>query len=177
MDLGPDEPAEVLAADIVLDRQVRRVSSVDVDRSTLALVEGLLDREKDALAAHFGLALGCREGPSFLRYTSGGFYRRHRDRGDHADWPPAAHRRLSVVVFLNASRAASAEGEFDGGELVVFPDPEDASAPVEVVPARGALVAFPADRLHEVRVVAAGVRDVIVDWFYEGAPPAPRRAT
>jgi predicted 2-oxoglutarate/Fe(II)-dependent dioxygenase YbiX len=42
------------------------------------------------------------------------------------------------------------------------------TSPVEVQPAAGLLVAFPADALHEVTVVQGGVRDVVVDWFYGG---------
>jgi predicted 2-oxoglutarate/Fe(II)-dependent dioxygenase YbiX len=172
MDHGRQEPGEVLAADIVLDRQARRVASIEVDQATLSFVEALLDRAKETLAAHFGLALGVREGPSFLRYEPGAFYGRHRDRGEHRDWPAAARRRVSVVVFLNSSCAAAAHGEFEGGELLILPDDlAGMSAPVEVIPVRGALVAFPSDCIHEVAVVTAGARDVIVDWFYERMPP------
>jgi predicted 2-oxoglutarate/Fe(II)-dependent dioxygenase YbiX len=77
---------------------------------------------------------------------------------------------VSVVVFLNTSRAAAADGEFEGGELRILPEGPDGSVAVEVVPSTGALVAFPSDSVHEVHVVTAGVRDVIVDWFYEGTP-------
>ena len=37
---------------------------------------------------------------------------------------------------------------------------------LEITPREGLLVAFDAARLHEVRPVAGGIRDVIVDWFY-----------
>jgi predicted 2-oxoglutarate/Fe(II)-dependent dioxygenase YbiX len=117
------------------------------------------------VAGNFGVTLTSREGASFLRYPPGGLYRPHRDRAVVASWPDAARRLVAVVVFLNSSRAIDVAGGFDGGVLRLFADGE---APfVEVHPRAGTLVAFRADRLHEVTPVRHGTRETIVDWYYE----------
>lgn len=162
MDRGASEPAEILRGDIGLDEAVRQASSIDVDAQTLASVEQRLDSERQAIGTFFGLALTAREGAGFLRYAPGGFYRLHRDHGILASWPAAAHRRISIVVFLNDSTDSPAAGEFGGGALRLH----DAVPPRDLVPREGLLVAFPATTLHEVLPVRDGTRDAIVDWFY-----------
>jgi predicted 2-oxoglutarate/Fe(II)-dependent dioxygenase YbiX len=169
MGRGIAEPAEVLESDVTLDRAARHASSIEVDPTTLAEVEAQLDVARDAIAAHYKMPLVRREGPGFVRYGPGGFYRLHRDRASDADWPGASKRLISLIVFLNSSRSGSAAGEFSGGELVIFPELPGEAAPseaLEVVPRQGMLVAFHAVTLHEVRPVAGGMRDVIVDWYY-----------
>ena len=109
------------------------------------------------------MSLGEREGAGFIRYPAGGFYRAHRDRGNDPQWQPAARRAAAIVLFLNASRASGAGGDFDGGILRLhLPD-----GAVDVVPVPGLLIAFPADALHEVTEVRDGTRDAIVDWYYD----------
>ena len=161
MDRGSADPAEILHDGLALDAAVRRASSIEVDPVTLATVEGRLDAARSSLSARCGVALSGREGAGFIRYCDGGFYGPHRDRGDDPDWPAAARRRIAVVVFLNS-------GGFRGGELMIYPEPpaETLRHAVEITPCEGLLVAFDAARLHEVRPVEGGTRDVIVDWFY-----------
>ena len=168
MDRGTAEPAEVFDAGASLDLDARRATSVEIDPATLATVEATLDAARDAIAAHYHLSLVSREGPGFLRYGPGGFYRRHRDRAVDAVWPGAARRLVSLIVFLNSSRSRPAPGEFSGGELLIFPEsPDDVtgSEAMKVTPCLGSLVAFHAATFHEVRPVAGGIRDVIVDWY------------
>jgi len=162
MDRGASEPAEILRRDISVDEAVRQASSIDVDALTLAGVEQRLDAERRTIGTFFGLALAAREGAGFLRYGPGGFYRPHRDHGILASWPAAAHRRISIVVFLNDSTDGSPAGAFGGGALRLY----DAAQPQDLVPREGLLVAFPATTLHEVLPVRDGIRDAIVDWFY-----------
>jgi predicted 2-oxoglutarate/Fe(II)-dependent dioxygenase YbiX len=168
MDRGTGEPAEVLSGGIGLDEFARRATSIDVDTRTLRAVEERLDATRDLLSARCGTALGGREGTGFLRYAEGGFYGPHRDQGHHAEWPPASERRISVVVFLNSAEDDRQAGEFVGGELVIYRGvpPVEEGDPIRITPRAGLLVAFDAARLHEVRPVTKGVRDVIVDWFY-----------
>ena len=169
MDSGVAEPAEVLGSEVVIDQRARRASDIEVDLPTLAAVELKLEDARAAIALYHGLSITGREGPSFLRYDPGGFYRRHCDQAVEDAWPDAARRQLSVVVFLNSSRSAPERDEFSGGELVMFPEISPgfpAGEPLEIVPRQGYLVAFLATTPHEVRPVSAGVRDVIVDWFY-----------
>lgn len=175
MDRGAPEPAEVLQLNISLDLNARRASSIEIDPAAINAVETSLDAARHAIAAFYNVPLATREGPGFLRYAAGDFYRRHRDRANDASWPGAARRLVSVVVFLNSSSPRPALGEFSGGELVIFPEPLDdvAAEAIEVVPRQGSLVAFHAATLHEVRPVAGGMRDVIVDWYYGPAEAGP----
>jgi predicted 2-oxoglutarate/Fe(II)-dependent dioxygenase YbiX len=161
MDRGAADPAEVLDEGMALDEEARRASSIEVDPVTLALVDERFDAARSWLSARCGVPLSGREGVGFIRYSHGGFYGPHCDQGFDPQWPAAARRQIAVVVFLNS-------GGFMGGELVIYPEmPADSlSAPLEVTPREGLLVAFDAARLHEVRPVAGGIRDVLVDWFY-----------
>jgi predicted 2-oxoglutarate/Fe(II)-dependent dioxygenase YbiX len=164
MDDGVPEPAEILGQEIEADAGVRRTSHIEVDADTLRLVERRLDLARDGIGRSLGLTLTAREGTSFLRYQPGGFFRRHRDRGEVPSWPDAARRRISIVVFLNSSAQAGATGTFSGGTLTLFA--ENGRQPVDLAPRAGTLVAFPSDLLHEVTPVRDGVRDTLVDWFY-----------
>ena len=169
MDRGTAEPAEILTDTTTRDRQARRATSIDIDEVTRRIIEAQLDAVRQSLAGHYQIPLTTREGPGFLRYEAGDFYRRHRDRAFSASWPRAAQRQLSVVVFLKSSRPHPAADEFSGGELLVWlqsPDDPATTEPVRVTPREGCLVVFPASLLHEVRPVRAGTRDVIVDWYY-----------
>lgn len=154
MDRGESTPAEVRANGFVVDRQVRRTLDVEVDSTTVAEVEHSIASVCERVARFFGLSLSGDEGPGFLRYPAGGFYRRHRDvlSDSGEDFP----RRISVVMFLTSA------GEMcEGGALRIYqPDPFD------IAPKAGTLVAFPSDVPHEVLPVTSGVRDVVVDWFF-----------
>lgn len=163
MDAGEVEPAEVLAGGIQRDTQVRVASLVEPAGNLARDVEARLEGCRDRVAEALGLSLGEREGAGFIRYPAGGFYRRHRDRGHDPQWQPAARRAAALVLFLNASRASGAGGDFDGGILRLhMPD-----GIIDVVPEPGLLIAFPADALHEVTEVRNGTRDTIVDWYYD----------
>ena len=165
MDRGAIEAAEVLDDQMRLEEDVRRAASIEVDAATLRFVEDRLDGHRAAIAASCGATLTSREGASFLRYPEGGFYKPHRDRAWVSAWPDAARRQVAIVLFLNSARAADVPGAFDGGVLRLFLEAET-TAPIDVHPREGTLVAFPADLLHEVTPVRDGTRDSIVDWFY-----------
>ena len=163
MDGGEVEQAEVLADGIRLDVQARIASLVEPPPDLVIGVEAKLDACRERVAEALGVPLGECEGAGFIRYPAGGFYRAHRDRGNHPQWEPAARRAAAVVVFLNTSRANGREGEFDGGILRLHLP----QGTIDVVPEAGLLVAFPADVLHEVTEVRHGTRDTIVDWYYD----------
>jgi len=163
MDAGEHSEAAVLEGNGVQVDAARHAGDVDVAPEVLGLVEARLDRRLADVARHFGLALTRREGSGFVRYARGGFYRRHVDWAESPAWPEAARRRVAAVVFLNSSRAADPEGAFDGGVLRLHPAGGDV---IDIVPRRGLLVAFGATMPHEVTVVASGVRDAVVDWYY-----------
>jgi len=165
MDAGVREESEVLGPESESRLDIRRAETIEVERAVLSLVEERLDRYRDRVARHFRLNLTAREGPGFVRYLEGGFYRPHVDRADSPAWPDAARRQVATIVFLGSSAPADEGGCFEGGVLRLYPGGPE-SQPVEVVPRRGMMVAFPATLLHEVTVVQRGVRDAIVDWYY-----------
>jgi len=127
---------------------------VDVDSTTAEEVQRSIASVCALVARFFDISLSRDEGPGFLRYFAGGFYRRHCDvlsDGDE-EFP----RRISVVMFLT-----TAGEQCEGGSLRIY-QPEA----FDIAPKAGTLVAFPSDVPHEVLPVTAGVRDVVVDWLY-----------
>jgi predicted 2-oxoglutarate/Fe(II)-dependent dioxygenase YbiX len=164
MDDGASEPAEILGGEIEVAERERRASHIEVSEQVLGMVEACLDSQREAIGAFFGRTLRSREGPGLLRYEAGGFYGPHVDRAVVASWPQAAERAVAVVLFLESSRDVDADGGFSGGLLRVY---GDGTTPVDIVPTRGTLVAFPADMLHEVTPVVEGTRNAVVDWFRE----------
>lgn len=160
---GRAEAAEILEAGVRVDEAVRRAEVIDIDPRMLATVEARFDEIRDRIAARFGITLVSREGTGFLRYRTGGRYLPHRDRGEVEGWPGASQRQVALVLFLNSSRASDPAAAFAGGALTLY-GPGDQH--LEIAPREGTLVAFPADILHEVQPVTAGVRDVAIDWFY-----------
>jgi predicted 2-oxoglutarate/Fe(II)-dependent dioxygenase YbiX len=162
MDIGVPEPTEIIEGDMTVADDVRRASHIEVPPVIFELVDAHLDAQRDAAGAFFELPLEGREGVNLLRYDEGGFYKPHIDRAHLPAWPPAARRALTVVLFLESSRDADPAGGFSGGVLRLFPDGRE---PIEIVPRRGMLVAFPADTIHEVSPVSGGHRDTVVDWF------------
>ena len=165
---GVAEPAEILGAGEGLDRVARDALDVEVDPDTLAIVESKLDAARGGIGARHGLSLTGREGSGFLSYGPGGHYRRHVDHAVDGTFPQASRRRISAVLFLNSSRAELQPDTFRGGELVIYPDraAEDGRDPVVIVPEEGTLATFLSSTPHEVKAVTAGVRDVVVDWYY-----------
>jgi predicted 2-oxoglutarate/Fe(II)-dependent dioxygenase YbiX len=154
MERGESTPAEVHVNGFVVDRQVRRTLEVDVDSTTAEEVERSIASVCTRVARFFGIPLSGDEGPGFLRYLAGGFYRRHCDVLSDSD--EEFPRRVSVVMFLT-----SAGEQCEGGALRIY-QPEA----FDIAPKAGTLVAFPSDVPHEVLPVTAGVRDVVVDWFF-----------
>ena len=180
MDSGEQEQADVLGLTTKQNVPSRMATIVEPGSRVLSDIETMLDGCRERLEAFFGLTLAAREGPGFIRYPPGGYYRPHRDRSDSADWTEAARRSIALVVFLNTSRQVDTDGDFDGGVLRLFLS----ARTLDVLPEAGLLVAFPADVLHEVTEVRRGSRDAIVDWFYAQRmgtgvgikPSLPRRA-
>jgi predicted 2-oxoglutarate/Fe(II)-dependent dioxygenase YbiX len=153
MDRGGTSPAEIFADGFVVDEETRRALEVEVADDIIDEVERAIDAVRPQVAQFFGMALSRDEGPGFLRYTRGGFYRAHRDVVPGSD---ELARRISIVVFLTSA----GEG-CEGGSLRLYSGEQ-----VDIPPRAGTLVAFPADVPHEVLPVTDGTRDAVVDWFY-----------
>lgn len=153
MDAGSASPAEVAEGGYLANRRVRDAQDIDISPAGLAVVERAVSLSMPAIADRFGMSLSGREGTGLVRYGAGVGYRRHRDVG------AGVPRVISVVLFLNSA----GEGVFEGGALRFY----DQDEPLfEITPTAGALVAFAASRVHEVRPITFGIRDVAVDWLY-----------
>jgi predicted 2-oxoglutarate/Fe(II)-dependent dioxygenase YbiX len=166
MDRGRATPAEIYVDGYVVDEDVRLTLDLEVDSATVREVERTFADVRSEVSKFFGDALSRAEGPGFLRYPTGGFYRAHRDRLD--DPGEEFSRRISLVLFLTDANRGAGDGRCKGGSLRLYGvvDPGREMASLEISPATGTLVAFRSDVLHEVLPVTDGVRDVIVDWFY-----------
>ena len=162
MDRGYASSAEIFDNGYVVNEQVRKTYEVEVEPDIEREVEQAVAGVREDVSRFFGIALTGSEGPGFLRYPPGGFYRAHRDRFENPgdEFP----RQISVVLFLSSAAADPVDGGCVGGALRLFPG--DDQDPLDIAPVAGTLVAFPSDLLHEVLPVTAGVRDAIVDWFY-----------
>jgi len=166
MDLGAPEAAAVLDDTIDVDVAVRSTTHIEIDTVTQQFLDRFFNARRGQLEQFYGLTLGAREGVSVLRYSAGGFFKPHRDRGLVPSWPAAARRCIAMVLFLTTSRTLDPSGTFSGGILRLLSD--DGGVERDLPPRAGTFVAFPATTLHEVTPVTAGVRDTVVDWFYDG---------
>ena len=166
MDCGETSRAEIHADGYQVDETVRRSFDISVDAQTVATTQQLIASAQAKVAAYFACVLTGQEGPGFLRYATGGFYRVHSDviPGAAAEFT----RRISVILFLTSAGLEDGPGECEGGTLRLYAPSQSKSehSVLEIVPVAGTLVAFHATLPHEVLPVTAGVRDVIVDWFY-----------
>ena len=153
MDRGDASCAEIYAAGYRVDEIARRAFEVDVDEVMVDEVQRAFQPIRAQVAKFFGTPISGEEGPGFVRYACGGYYRMHCDVApEHEEFP----RRISLVVFLTTAGV-----EFEGGTLRLYGD-----RTCDITPRAGMLVAFPSDIPHEVLRVTAGVRDAVVDWFY-----------
>lgn len=83
-----------------------------------------------------------------LEYGPGGKYDWHIDIGKGG----ISHRKLSVVVFINAP------DEYEGGGLIMGPKP------FPVANQQGSAVIFPSYLGHQVQPVTKGIRFTLVCW-------------
>src|SRR6185503_4167196 len=81
MDAGEAELAEILGGGgIHAETNVRAAAEIEPAPTLIREVEAKLEGCREGLTAALGLTVAEREGPGFLRYPAGGFYRPHRDR-------------------------------------------------------------------------------------------------
>jgi predicted 2-oxoglutarate/Fe(II)-dependent dioxygenase YbiX len=161
MDRGRASCAEIYSDGYCVDEDARRAFEIDVEGEAVDEVQRAIEATTTQVAQFFRMPLSGEEGPGFLRYACGGFYRVHRDVAP--GWDDGFPRRISVVVFLTTAGAGC-----EGGALRLYTGSRGAaaSAALDIPPRAGMLVAFPSHLLHEVLPVTAGIRDAVVDWFY-----------
>jgi predicted 2-oxoglutarate/Fe(II)-dependent dioxygenase YbiX len=144
-------------SDAQFDGHVRRAELLSPPSATAARVELLLKNAQPSIAQHFGVVLSGFEPPQFLRYFAGGFFVPHQDGNTPLLRDASAGRRVSVVIFLNAT--------YGGGALTLHGRYPDFNAR-HIVPAEpGLLVAFRSETTHEVTPVTHGERYTIVSWY------------
>jgi predicted 2-oxoglutarate/Fe(II)-dependent dioxygenase YbiX len=117
------------------------------------------DRVQEAFqlaSARVGRTIAWFEKPSILRYTSGGFYKRHADSClvDAATntWMKVHDRDISLLIYLNE--------DYTGGGLSFM------NFNYHLRPKTGDMLAFPSDNRyeHQAQTVQSGIRYVIVSW-------------
>ncbi len=106
--------------------RVRHAMQLDVSDAIRDLVDRRLSDLKPALTERFGVELSGHEPPQFLRYETGGYFVAHQDGNTPLTRDRTLHRRISIVIFLNAQTSESLSerslrllsGGYTGGELV-----------------------------------------------------------
>jgi SM-20-related protein len=156
-----------------LDEARRSVGDAQVPKVATAeeLKQSLLNLHSD-LERHFGMPLEWGgEGPDYLVYRSGDFFKPHRD---NEEYPPAPNsrvlrRRVAVILFLNGYSREYQENCFGGGLLNfygLFDGPQWKECAFALEPEPGLLVAFPSGLMHEVTPVTFGERYSILTGFH-----------
>jgi len=92
------------------------------------------------------------ESLTLLKYSEGGFYKKHYDSCS------SIHRELSAILFLN--------NEYEGGHLQFF-KPNGKDMVLDVKPEPGKIVLWPSSFLfpHQATSVTKGTRYTLVSWM------------
>lgn len=153
-----------------IDPRIRSARWRKACPETRLLVNSRLEELRPILARHFSLALSGLEHVQFLCYSTGDFYRAHQDVSDEKDAPTVMRdRKVSVVVFLNATAEQATPSAYGGGSLTFYgliPDSRWQSVGFGLEGEAGLLVAFRSDLVHEVTPVTHGERYTLVSWYY-----------
>jgi predicted 2-oxoglutarate/Fe(II)-dependent dioxygenase YbiX len=148
-----------------VDLRVRSVQALQASDAMRESTKALLAALRPKIAAHFGIGVESIEEPQFLRYVPGDFFVAHQDGNTGLVRDDSEHRRISVVLFLNARSLEPQADSYCGGELMLhgrYPDWERRY----IIPALpGSLVAFRSETTHEVMPVVHGHRYTIVSWY------------
>jgi SM-20-related protein len=153
-----------------VDEETRRTKLAEVPSETASLVEDRLVAIKPALERHFDLELEGVQKLGFLIYGKGDYFRRHVDRGPHADDAEfSKERQVSAVIFLNGESPEPAPGNYGGGALTFYGllgNGQGSGVGLPLAPEPGLLIAFASDVIHEVTPVTHGERYTVVTWFF-----------
>lgn len=152
-----------------IDESVRRVSSAHVSKGSNLVVTSRLKQIKLDLEHYFRVSVTSCDGPHYLIYEPGDFYKPHEDASPGAPIH-ILQRRVSLVVFLNAVSKDPAQESYGGGALTFHglmrgPGWEKCAFSLDASP--GLLVAFRPSVVHEVRPVTFGRRFTIAAWLVD----------
>ncbi len=178
MEAAPAEKARVAGpmGEDRLDLDIRKVDSSVIPKEIIAPLKQRLCDIIPELEKHFRVDLAGCESPQYLIYRTGDFYKPHRDGGGSEINEAFRRRRVSAVIFLNRQSGEPAEDAYGDGQLTFYglldgQHWEKCAFPLNAEP--GLLIAFPSDKLHEVKPVSHGRRFTVVTWFYAPDSPAP----
>lgn len=143
----------------------RRATRAEVSDGTRDAVLGLLEGHRSAIEERFGRHVDACEEPQFLRYVAGDYFVPHQDGNTPLIHDHTRFRKVSAVLLLSEQSEEPRAGTYGGGSLVLHAPYTEADGRVELAPAPGTLVAFPAETTHEVTPVEHGERLSIVAWF------------
>ena len=102
----------------------------------------------------FGITSLPREGAWAMRYVKGSYFGKHHDSGTgYYD------RVLSLIVQLTD------ESEYEGGELVLYPNKETLEETVIFNKTQGNVIAFKPEIWHEVKSLIKGTRYSLILFF------------
>jgi predicted 2-oxoglutarate/Fe(II)-dependent dioxygenase YbiX len=150
-----------------LDETVRKVLGASIPKSTTQSIGARLAELKPRLEKHFQTSLAGCDGPHFLLYGPGAFYKPHHDVAFKAahDTP---RRAVSMVLFLNDRSDSPRPNCYGGGSLTfhgLLGDEPWKRCAFSLEASPGMLVAFRSSVLHEVEPVTFGERCTIVAWW------------
>jgi predicted 2-oxoglutarate/Fe(II)-dependent dioxygenase YbiX len=152
---------EILARDtrVCLDHKVAQTVRDEFSERIAPLQGEILES--------FGLRSCVTNGPYFVSYGPGAFFRLHQDTGHHVDDPQVVtDRLLSLVLYLNGREATTETPAFDGGAFAIY-DPllPGLRGRHIVVPQPGTLIVFKSECFHEVLTVHEGIRYSVILWY------------
>lgn len=163
-----DEALLTRGHDVVYDEEERSTSRARLDAAMRDAMRARFRDEMPAVAAHFKTPLHTLQRLQYLIYEPGDFFKLHMDGSSHPEADESLRRRkISMILFVNGQATEPCEGCFCGGSLIFYdllkgPAWKGKGFPIDAEP--GLLMAFPADLLHEVAPVTAGIRFTVVGW-------------
>ena len=158
----------------VVDETIRKVNQTYLSTELVTTVSESLRAIQPQLAERFQVKLVDRQGPNFLFYQEGGFYRPHKDRNFSEDYQHInQRRRVSGIIFVNGQEQEPKSNNSDldtykGGELMFYGLLQNDRAGdfgLSLSGQPGLFVAFDSSIVHEVKPVIAGDRLTITSWF------------
>ena len=163
------QPASIYKANTMtrmVDKTFCKSHTLAIEPESLSRLQTLLVSLKSQLEQHFKQSLSSLEGPSFLRYKKGDFFKWHVDNQN----PSSQDRTVTVVLFLNSSVSTKEPGHYGGGNLEFYvPNSQgekiDKDYCLVVIPEAGSFVAFRSNTYHQVQPVTWGKRYTITSWF------------
>ena len=149
----------------LLDEQIRKSRNLVAPPEAENYMQTQMLHLKPSCERKFSIPLSHYEGPQFLIYGPGDFFKLHRDfpskNQNHSD-----KRKISITLFLNDGAHNAEKDEFQGGQLVLNCPQQKGFVQLPLRGVAGALIAFRSGVFHEVKPVIAGERITLVGWFH-----------